>query len=400
MFSKITLAVGCALVASTVSQEGARYASPYNFQTGYPAIWKKADQTTFSTPEFQQVYNSIDWTKVPNIQPKKMDASGAFISSDYPASDPDCWWTYQGCVTPKAQNIQPDIASCPEPETWGLTYDDGPNCTHTQFYDFLKANNQKASLFFIGSNVADWPREAQRGLTDGHHICVHTWSHPYMTTLTNQEVLAELYYTTKAIKTVVGITPTCWRPPYGDVDDRVRAIAQQLKLTNIIWNLDSDDWQMAPAGNLPESAIDQRFQNFVDMGKNGTFATSGAITLEHELNNGTMTMAEKWYPQLKQAFKHIVPVASCMNITTPYVETNYTYPDFAQYISGNINGNTNGSTSGSKTSSARSSATAGSLTGTASNSNASEASTKSGAVSNLVNIGFTMFGLVSVAFLL
>lgn len=67
-------------------------------------------------------------------------------------------------------------------------------------------------MFYIGSNVADWPNEAQRGLADGHQICVHTWSHPYMTTLTNQQVLGELYYTKKVIKYVVGVTPLCWRP--------------------------------------------------------------------------------------------------------------------------------------------------------------------------------------------
>jgi hypothetical protein len=33
-----------------------------------------------------------------------------------------------------------------------------------------------------------------------------------MTTLTNQEVLAELYYTAKAIKYVTGVTPLHWRP--------------------------------------------------------------------------------------------------------------------------------------------------------------------------------------------
>jgi len=27
-------------------------------------------------------------------------------------------------------------------------------------------------MFYIGSNVMDWPKEAQRGLQDGHQICV------------------------------------------------------------------------------------------------------------------------------------------------------------------------------------------------------------------------------------
>jgi hypothetical protein len=33
-----------------------------------------------------------------------------------------------------------------------------------------------------------------------------------MTTLSNQEVLAELYYTQKAIKLITGVTPLHWRP--------------------------------------------------------------------------------------------------------------------------------------------------------------------------------------------
>lgn len=40
----------------------------------------------------------------------------------------------------------------------------------------------------------------------------------------------------QAIKDVMGVTPTCWRPPYGDVDDRVRAIAQGLGLRTYMWS--------------------------------------------------------------------------------------------------------------------------------------------------------------------
>jgi hypothetical protein len=45
-----------------------------------------------------------------------------------------------------------------------------------------------------------------------------------MTSLTNEQVFAELYYSKKAIKDVMGVTVQCWRPPYGDVDDRVRCV--------------------------------------------------------------------------------------------------------------------------------------------------------------------------------
>lgn len=64
------------------------------------------------------------------------------------------------------------MSSVPEPKTIGYGFDDGPNCSHNAFYDYLQSKNQKATMYFIGSNVMDWPLEAQRALTDGHEICV------------------------------------------------------------------------------------------------------------------------------------------------------------------------------------------------------------------------------------
>lgn len=108
----------------------------------------------------------------------------------------------------------------------------------------------------IGSNVITYPEAAQRALSDGHTICAHTWSHKQMTTLTNEEIVAEMYWTHKAIKEVLGITPKCWRPPYGDVDDRVRSIVWQMGMSTIIWDQDSNDWNLVRIhDNVREHAI-------------------------------------------------------------------------------------------------------------------------------------------------
>jgi hypothetical protein len=48
-----------------------------------------------------------------------------------------------------------------------------------------------------------------------------------MCSLTNEQVFAELYYTKKIIHEVLGVTIQTWRPPYGDIDDRVR-VSQPL----------------------------------------------------------------------------------------------------------------------------------------------------------------------------
>ena len=176
-------------------------------------------------------------------------------------------------------------------------------------------------MFYIGSNVLDWPYQAQRGIVDGHDICVHTWSHHYTTTLTNEQVFAELYYTAKAIKQVVGITPTCWRPPYGDVDDRVRAIAYGLGLRTILWEADTDDWNIIPAGTQSTQQIDQNYQNIFNKA-----GSESPIVLTHEIVLQTMEEFQKMYPQLKQAYKNVVPLTACQNVTKPYPDSDITYP--------------------------------------------------------------------------
>lgn len=59
-----------------------------------------------------------------------------------------------------------------------------------------------------------------------------------MTTKTNKEVLAELGWTLQIIHdSTGGRVPKYWRPPYGDSDRRVHAIAKEVfGLTGILWN--------------------------------------------------------------------------------------------------------------------------------------------------------------------
>jgi hypothetical protein len=76
------------------------------------------------------------------------------------------------CTTPKVARLPQDIASILDPKTIGYGFNDGPNCMHNIFYNFLASQNQKAMMFFIGSNVLNWPLEAQCSC-GGHQICVH-----------------------------------------------------------------------------------------------------------------------------------------------------------------------------------------------------------------------------------
>ncbi|KAG0170112.1 hypothetical protein DFQ28_003838 [Apophysomyces sp. BC1034] len=304
----------------------------------WPTIWDTATTNGMNeSAEFKALKGSIDWTKAPNIQVRQKDANGNLIMTGYDQnSDPDCWWSASTCVHPKLQDVNKDVYYCSEPETWGLSYDDGPNCSHNAFYNFLQEKDLKATMFYIGSNVLDWPYGAMRGIRDGHHIADHTWSHQPMTTLNNDEVLAEFYYSMKAIHLATGVTPRYWRPPYGDVDDRVRWVATQLGLTTVVWSLDTDDWAAGLTETLAQ--VQGNYDAFIDMGKNGTFKAGGQIVLSHEINNTTMQLAVDNLPKILDAYEHVVDVATCMNITYPYQERTVAFFPFNIAIAKNKTG--------------------------------------------------------------
>ncbi|KAI6024228.1 carbohydrate esterase family 4 protein [Pisolithus marmoratus] len=321
--------------------------TPYQYppvgsaKNNFPSSWTVATIISGDS-EAQAKYQSIE-SLIPDIPPKGTQPEslvGNWGNFTYDPSDPDCWWTFGKCTTPNIPGIPDDIAELPEPNTLGYGFDDGPNCSHNAFYDYLLSQNQKATMFYIGSNVMDWPLEAQRGLADGHEICV-------LTALANDEAFAELCIIPQMqiVKLAVGVTPTCWRPPFGDVDDRIRAIANALGLTTIMWQYDSNDWRFG-SGNVTEADIDANYMDLIATTQNGTFSTSGTIMLTHELNNFTMSEAVKFYDQLASAFAYLVPVGVALNVTTPYVEDGYTLPSFTEYISGMHAGSVAGSGGG------------------------------------------------------
>ncbi|KAI8089483.1 uncharacterized protein BX664DRAFT_365499 [Halteromyces radiatus] len=375
--------------------------------TAYPGAWEPA---TTDHPEIQAVMNSIDWTKVPKAPTAKADKDGGVVFGNYDENkDPYCWWSDTNCVKPKVDYLPEDIYYCPNVGDWGLNYDDGPYnpsdddkelnaYAEPVLYNFLaQNNNQKATLFYIGSNVATYPAAAKRALNDGHVLCVHTWSHPAMTTQTNIQVVAELYWTLRAIKEATGVTTKCWRPPYGDVDDRVRAIAWQMGLRTVVWDQDSNDWNMPGdgGGNLPWDTVNGYFEDWVAARKNGSDNQHGHITLEHELNNATVKMTEKWLPTLQQTF-NVKSIHDCMGISQPYWEQNWVYPANA---SGNSSTHTNSTTSSSTSPSASANGGNASAAGASSGSSAAESSTSAASTFSISSTTVIAMVIIASAFM-
>lgn len=136
----------------------------------------------------------------------------------------------------------------PDGKYVALTFDDGPEPGSTeQILDILDKYNAKATFFLLGNRVQYYPEIVQEELKRGHEIGNHSWSHPVLTNLSVPQVQQEVNRTEEAIRNAIGQGATVFRPPYGAVNDTVRA---QIPTPVILWSIDTLDWKHRNASQL------------------------------------------------------------------------------------------------------------------------------------------------------
>jgi peptidoglycan/xylan/chitin deacetylase (PgdA/CDA1 family) len=287
----------------------------------YPALDKPPPTNSPQVQTWiQQVANS--GITIPNIAPTV--AGGCAANAAAAADTTRCWWTCGGCTR------STDVTTCPDKLTWGLTHDDGPAFYTPNLLQYLDQVNLKTTFFVVGSRAISYPAILREEFMSQHQIAVHTWSHPLMTTFTNEEIIAELGWTKKIIKDVTGVTPQYWRPPYGDIDDRVRAIGQAMDLTPVLWTrlspgatFDTGDFSIS-GGTISASQVLANWQQIMG---NVTQIDTGFIVLEHDLFQQSVEIATGYILPAALAFQPkltIEPVVNCLHkpLSDAYVETN------------------------------------------------------------------------------
>jgi peptidoglycan/xylan/chitin deacetylase (PgdA/CDA1 family) len=139
-----------------------------------------------------------------------------------------------------------------------LTFDDGPHGTYTrQVMDVLEANGIRGVFFMVGTEVEAHPDIAKEIVTRGHVVANHSWRHADLMKLSDDEIREDLTRTSDAIERATGVRPKCLRPPYGNADDRVKAVAQSVGLSSVKWNVDTLDYQKAGSGAIASKALGQ-----------------------------------------------------------------------------------------------------------------------------------------------
>ncbi|CAG8499921.1 13441_t:CDS:2 [Acaulospora colombiana] len=280
----------------------------------YPAI----DETpNTDDPIVKRWVKTLDFSKVPNLPP----SNGGQINYDQPNCKAETSMKpNQGSWTCQKYTAPDDIVTCPKKGDWGLTYDDGPSKSTPKLLDFLLQRNLKATFFVTGSRVISNPLTLKAAYDSGHHIAVHTWSHPALTSLSNESIVAELRWTIKAIHDITNATPNYFRPPYGDTDNRVRAISKAVGLVTTLWlpEFDSNDWSLISDLSKPVDAVVQTFDSW--MARFPKMST-GLIVLQHDLHPRTVGAALSILDKAANVRGlNITTVSKCIGDIKPYAE--------------------------------------------------------------------------------
>ena len=137
-----------------------------------------------------------------------------------------------------------------------FTFDDGPSEFTGRILDALEKNGVHATFFMRGDFVEEHPQIVARVSQMGHELAPHTWNHPDLTELTEDEVRKEIKDTQDAITAITGHAPVIFRPPYGSINGIGKKVCRELGLAVINWSLDSWDWQTLDADAVYNEVTD------------------------------------------------------------------------------------------------------------------------------------------------
>ena len=99
----------------------------------------------------------------------------------------------------------------------------------------------RATFFLEGRWVEQFPELTRHIHAQGHELGNYSYSHPYPTQMSREELRSEILETEALLENLTGSKPTLFAPPYGDWDRRVVETAAELDYKTIMWSVDSLD---------------------------------------------------------------------------------------------------------------------------------------------------------------
>ncbi|MDM5188217.1 polysaccharide deacetylase family protein [Bacillus sp. DX4.1] len=156
-----------------------------------------------------------------------------------------------------------------------LTFDDGPDLVYTpQILDKLSEYGVKGTFFLIGENAEKYPEVVKRIVKEGHIVGNHTYSHPNLAKVSDEEYRDQILKTEEILRRLTGYDAKFIRPPYGVINENQLKWATEQNFMMIQWSVDTVDWKGLSAEKITNTVLGNTFP--------------GSILLQHSAPGGKL----------------------------------------------------------------------------------------------------------------
>lgn len=166
--------------------------------------------------------------------------------------------------------------------TIALTFDDGPHPVYTPpLLDVLERHQVKATFFWLGAWVNQYPDLARSIYQRGHWIGLHSYDHRIFLGKSAQHIRQSLERTQAAIASACHIAPqtvTDVRPPYGICTRHTIEQLHQWGYRPVMWSVVPIDWT--------EPGVDRVTQRVIQ------HTQAGDIIVLHDGRSGGPSVAQ------------------------------------------------------------------------------------------------------------
>ena len=121
--------------------------------------------------------------------------------------------------------------------------------------DILSRYDVHTTFFVVGDWVEKYPESVKALSEAGHEVMNHSSSHAHFSSLSTEQITADIGACNDKIAAVTGAKPTLFRCPYGEYDDHVIQAVESMGMTAVQWDVDSLDWKGISAQEIQQRVL-------------------------------------------------------------------------------------------------------------------------------------------------
>lgn len=194
-----------------------------------------------------------------------------------------------------------------------LTFDDGPGKRTGELLDALEKYDAHATFFMLGQKVSQYKSEVKKMKDIGCELGGHSYDHANFTKLSPDSIQKQMNTTNDKLLEAAGSKATVMRPPYGAINDTVKA---NVGLPMILWNIDTLDWKTRNAQKTIDTVME--------------LVGDGDVILMHDIHSETIDAALELIPKLEDAGYQLVTVSELAAAKDKKLKNGGKYTDFTK----------------------------------------------------------------------